>query len=973
MSGIVQKTVRAAARASLALTLLALAASNAAQAATLIDAITIKYRNGALPLHASELPARDQQALGHLRKRAIAEVVATRDGAIRLAIDPPMDIDDARAAINRVRMNPDVLYAGFAQRTPAVDSRAAPAREVPPIRTLMVKFRDPAIVAAALADRPPPADALQRVADAAHMPVAALRSMFGGAYVLQLFTPVSSDRAATIAHDLALDDAVEWAEEDAFVRPALVPNDPCYAINTNPSCFNAQVPTAFMFEWNFMAGGVEAGGANLAAAWDVTTGSPAIRIGLLDTGYLYNHPDLAGRAIGGYDFIYDFAIANDNSPVQPSDCTANYPFVDPFAPPCVSSRDSDPSDPGDWIDAADQPTTPGSWFRYCGLYPSTWHGAHSAGIIGALSNNATGIAGVNWRSKIVPLRVIGKCGGNFSDVADALAWGAGATVPGVPANPYPARVLGAMFSAWKPCGSAAQSAVDAALALGAVIVVPAGNSNDDVSAYLPANCNGVIAVAATQRQGLKASYSNSGSLIALSAPGGGARYPAAPAIADPIVSTINNGTTAPVPTGYYYDGRSGTSAAAAHVAGVASLMLSRNPKLTAAQVAAGLETTARAFPFVSGAACGGAVSCNCFTSTCGAGLLDAGAAVAAVTPLTTKGRDLNADGKDDLVWRSTATGAAAVWLMNGTVASSAAVVYAGPNYSVTHTGDFNGDGKTDLVFRSTTGQTAAWLMNGTGVLSSAILMSDPNWIVLRTADFDGDGKRDLLWHNTFTGQTAIWLMNGLAPATAAVIFANPAWVVTQTGDFNGDGKADLVWRNDTTGQTAIWLMNGVTPIGSGIVLTDPAWTVTHVADLDGDGKSDLVWRRSSGLTAAWRMNGTAVIASAFLSLDPSWTVTHVGDFNGDGKSDLVWRNTSFATKAVLMDGFTALGEIYLVGSAFNEQVTHVADVNGDGLSDALVRDYLGAVTVQLSTGTSTDPPVLLLANPDWIVSPPDGL
>ena len=939
----------------------------------LVDTIVVKYRHGQLA-NTTGVSDSDLQVLGHLHKASVRNLGPTRDGAFRLAIDPPLSIDDARAAINKLRLNPAMLYVNVAERAPTAKV-ALDAGELLPVRTLMVKYRNPDIVAAALADRPPPIDKLQRAADVARTPVAALRSMFGGAYVLQLFKPMSAAMAADVARQLASDVDVEWADPDAFVRPALVPNDTCYPVNTFPSCFNAQVPTTFMFEWHLMPGATEVGGTNLPAAWDITTGSPSINIGVVDTGFLYNHPDLAGRAIGGYDFIYDFAYANDNQPAQSAGCTAGYPVVNPLAPPCVSSRDSDPSDPGDWIDAADQTANPNSVFWMCPVYPSTWHGSHVAGTIGALSNNANGIAGVNWNSKIVPLRALGKCGGYVSDVADAIAWGAGAPVAGVPANQYPARVLNVSFTASKPCGAGLQSAIDAAVARNTVVVAPAGNNNDDVSFNEPGNCNGVITVAATQRQGIKASYSSSGSLVSIAAPGGGNNYPAAPPVSNLIVSTINNGTTAPTPSGYYYEGRVGTSSAAAHVAGVASLVLSRNPSLTPAQVASILESTARPFPVVAGATCPAATSCNCTTSTCGAGLLDAGAAMSAVPASPPKGIDFNADGKDDLVWRNSATGAAASWLMNGSSVLSAAIVYAGPNYAVTHTGDLSGDGRTDFVFRSITGITAAWLMNGTNAVSSAILMTDPSWIVLRVADFDGDGKKDLLWHNTSTGQTAIWLMNGLTASTAAIVYTHPDWVVTHTGDFNGDGKSDLVWRNQSTGETAIWLMNGVTPTASAIIYPQAAWTVTHVTDLDGDGRSDLVWRSTSGPVAAWLMNGTSVLSSAFLYYGSSdWSVTHVGDFNGDGKGDLVWRNTSAATKVVLMDGVAYIGENYVIGSAFNERVTHVADVNGDGKSDLLIRnDFDGGVTVVIMNGLTNAPSVLLLVDMNWSISPPDGL
>jgi hypothetical protein len=167
----------------------------------------------------------DLQVLGHLHKASVRNLEPTRDGAFRLAIDPALSIDDARAAINKLRLNPAVLYVNVAERAPTAKV-ALNAGELLPVRTLMVKYRNPDIVAAALADRPPPIDKLQRAADVARTPVAALRSMFGGAYVLQLFKPMSASMAADVARQLASDVDVEWADPDAFVRPALVPTTP---------------------------------------------------------------------------------------------------------------------------------------------------------------------------------------------------------------------------------------------------------------------------------------------------------------------------------------------------------------------------------------------------------------------------------------------------------------------------------------------------------------------------------------------------------------------------------------------------------------------------------------------------------------------------------------------------------------------------------------------------------------------------
>ncbi|MFO1305805.1 MAG: S8 family serine peptidase [Burkholderiales bacterium] len=960
--------------------------------ATTVDAIVVKYRDDALPASAAGVSDRDLAALGHLHKSALSNLGRTRDGGFRLALDPPLSLDDARAAMNKLRLNPAVLYVGIAERTPLSKSAAAAKAGVDttrPVRALIVKYKDPDIVAGAMANRAPPAASVQLVADTARATVAPLRAMAGGAYVMQLFRPMSALDAYAAAEALENDPAIEYADPDTWKFPTLVPNDTCYPANTNPACFQSNVVSTYLSEWHLMPGGSEPGGANLPPAWDITTGSPNIYVGVIDTGFLYNHPDLAGRAIGGYDFIYDFAVANDSDPVQTPTCLqGNDPTLyNPLNPPCVSSRDSDPSDPGDWLDAADQTGNPNSWFYLCTVSPSSFHGSHTSGTIGALSNNATGIAGINWVSKIVPLRVLGKCGGYTSDIVDAITWGSGGAVAGMGANPYPARVLNLSLGGGSPCASVEQAAITGALSRGTVVAISAGNTNTDALNNSPGNCLGNITVAATQRQGIKAQYSAFGPSVEISAPGGGRNFPETPTITrDLVVSTINSGATVPLANGYIYAGYNGTSMAAPHVAGVASLMLSRNPTLTPAQVLSYMQTTARAFPVVAGGNCSTTgsnpivnnttTSCNCTTTLCGAGLLDAGAAVAAVPlPPVATGRqiDFNNDAKDDLVWRNSSTGAAAVWLMNGTGTLAQAVVYGGGTYAVTNTGDLNGDSKTDLIFKMPGGPTAAWLMNGTAVASSAVLLSDPNWAVARVADFNGDGKEDLLWRNTSTGQTAIWLMNGLTPTATAVIYSDPNWVATHAADFNGDGKADLVWRNTSTGQTAIWIMNGTTPTATTIILGDANWAVTHTTDLNGDGKADLVWRNAStGATALWLMNGTSMTSGATVLVSLPWYVTNVGDFNGDGKGDLVWRNTTTGQTAVwLQNGLTPTSSAVIL-TDLNWTVTHVADTNGDGKSDLLWRNTSSGTALWLMNGTAATATSVIFANPAWGLSPPDG-
>ena len=143
-------------------------------------------------------------------------------------------------------------------------------------------------------------------------------------------------------------------------------------------------------------------------------------------------------------------------------------------------------------------------------------------------------------------------------------------------------------------------------------MVAAGNSTTDAANFQPANCNDVITVAATDRNGNRADYSNYGATVEISAPGGDTT----PITADGILSALNTGTQGPVADTYVY--YQGTSMAAPHVSGVAALLVSLTPSLTPAQVLQMLQSSVTPFPAGS----------TCTTSLCGKGILNAGKAVA---------------------------------------------------------------------------------------------------------------------------------------------------------------------------------------------------------------------------------------------------------------------------------------------------------------------------------------------------------
>jgi serine protease len=374
-----------------------------------------------------------------------------------------------------------------------------------------------------------------------------------GAHVFKLSRRMGSDEARLMAASIVAGDAdVEYAEPDRLLRALRVPND-----------------TMLAQQWSLAdsAAGIRAG-----IAWDTSIGT-GVTVAVIDTG-VRPHADLVANLLPGYDFISDTFVSGDGN-----------------------QRDADAYDPGDAVSA-------NYCFRGDPASGSSWHGTHVAGIVAAVGNNATGVAGVAYGAHVLPLRALGKCGGYTSDIADAIVWAAGGSIAGVPANPNPARVINLSLGGGGACDNTTQAAIDRVRALGAVVVVAAGNENSNVSTSSPANCRGVVAVAATGPSGGRASYSNFGTGVTLAAPGGDQ--------GGGILSTLNSGSTTPASDSYA--SYMGTSMATPVVSGVVALMFAVNPRLTPDNVTSILQNTARAFP----------ASC----SQCGAGLVDAAAAVA---------------------------------------------------------------------------------------------------------------------------------------------------------------------------------------------------------------------------------------------------------------------------------------------------------------------------------------------------------
>lgn len=375
-------------------------------------------------------------------------------------------------------------------------------------------------------------------------------------HVVRVDKKLSAEETMEFMQDMVNSGEIEYIEVDQMLKPFATPNDPRYSD-----------------QWHYFEA---AGGLNLPAAWDKATGA-GVTVAVLDTGYR-PHADLAANIVGGYDMISNTFVANDGD-----------------------GRDSDARDPGDAISANE-----------CGgthaAQNSSWHGTHVAGTVAAVTNNGEGVAGVAYNAKVVPVRVLGKCGGLTSDIADGIIWASGGSVSGVPANPNPASVINMSLGGSGACSSTTQNAINQARNNGTVIVIAAGNDNDNSANYNPGNCNGVINVASVGRNGGRAYYSNYGTNIDVAAPGGAQSFANDP---EGVLSTYNSGSKTPSSDSYGYS--QGTSMAAPHVAGVAALIKQAKPTATPDEIESILKTTTRSFP----ATC----------TNCGTGIVDAAAAV----------------------------------------------------------------------------------------------------------------------------------------------------------------------------------------------------------------------------------------------------------------------------------------------------------------------------------------------------------
>ncbi|MFE4543434.1 S8 family serine peptidase [Arthrobacter sp. NPDC056727] len=664
-----------------------------------------------------------------------------------------------------------------------------PSVSTPPTDQFIVKFKDPARSGSALR-----AQSFGRAAAKLGATAKDVRATASGARVVRTSKELGEGDADKLLASLRADPAVAYAEPDVKLQAKFAdPND-----------------QFFPWQWNLSA---ETGGIKATRAWDVTQGAGQV-VAVIDTGKT-SHVDLNANWLPGYDMITDAGDARDGD-----------------------GRDPDATDEGDWSAA-------GQCASGSAEMSSSWHGTHVAGIIAAAANNGEGIAGIAPKAKILPVRVLGPCGGQLSDIADAIVWASGGAVDGVPANPNPARVINLSLGGTEACSQTFQSAIDTATARGSVVVAAAGNEMAQASTSSPANCRNVIAVAASGRTGALAPYSNFGPAVDITAPGGDMTptdvNQADSGVPNGILSTLNDGAQTFGTEAYFF--AEGTSAAAPHVSATAALLMAQmGPTATPAAVEARLKRTAR--PMTGGCPQG-----------CGAGRLDAASAVLHFTTVLAAG-DFTGDGKADVLARENS---GFMWLYPGNGRGgwlARKQVGSGWNgfTSLVAPGDFNGDRRADVLARDASG--GLWLYPGNGA---------GGWLA-RTKVGSG-------W-NGFT-------------------------VIAGAGDINGDGRADVLAR-DTTG--ALWLYPGNgrggwlarTKVGSG---WNPMTAILSPGDITGDRKADLLARDAAGVLYRYPGNGRGGFG-AKVPVGSGWnsmgTITGRGDYSGDAKTDVLAVDTNGA-------------------------------------------------------------------------------
>lgn len=455
-----------------------------------------------------------------------------------------------------------------------------------------------------------PAGMLQTLQNTLGVPVSMVRPLLQpNSYLVEMQSlPVLGSLQTPQAIRAALQalPGVRFASPDIQLQRTAVPapNDGAYAVN----------------QASYMHTGAYAS-LRMQDVWEQTRGSSNVVIAVLDSGVLFENPELKGRLLPGYDFV---------SRVTPPTGTQENGTVVDSGSNDGNGRDPDPSDPGD--------APPPGFNCPDGSTTSSWHGTTVASVAAAQSNNGQFLAGMDWNAKVLPVRVSGRCGiATSSDIVDAFYWatGSGRVDPTIGVNPNPANIINLSFATDTPLfggGCAANDMVALAIAdaraRNVSVVVSAGNNSGGAVQY-PANCAGTIAAGAAEQDGQLANYTARGAgtgFITLHAPGNSSGL---------YVGASNTGGSSPNPNGSTAFLFAGTSFSAPMVAGAIALLKAVRPSLTPSQIDSLLRNSARPYPAnASNSTNLVGARLDCTPTSCGVGLLNVLGAVQAARALS---------------------------------------------------------------------------------------------------------------------------------------------------------------------------------------------------------------------------------------------------------------------------------------------------------------------------------------------------
>ncbi len=499
-----------------------------------------------------------------------------------------------------------------------------------------------------------PAD-VARLVQRTGLAMASSRQVTPSMHVVYLQKTLYGAQVRAALKTLRTDAAVEFADVDQrrYPHAATVPDDPLFQPSANASGqWFMGTPSAVPITLGGVAT-MDLSATDAVSAWSITKGSSGTVIADVDTGVRFDHPDLlraglGGRLLPGYDFVDE-----DYSRTSPYAALGTYLIANDG-----DGWDPDPSDPGDWISSTDltnplfPPSDCGDPNSNNGPSDSSWHGTRVMGVLGALTNNGVGVAGMTWNPYLLPVRALGKCGGYDSDIISGMQWAVGMPVTdpsgnAIPDNPYPADIINLSLGGPGTCPSDYSSLITTLTSMGVVVVASAGNGGAAVDA--PGNCPGVLAVVGLRNVGTKVGYSSMGPEASVAAPAGNCVVTTGGCYRS-IDTTVNQGLTVPTTNSYtnQIDLNLGTSFSAPIVSGIVALMRSVNANLTPPQLIARIKSSATAFPQPAGLpVCPatatdpttmmstGECACPNNGSECGAGMVNALSAVnAALNPIS---------------------------------------------------------------------------------------------------------------------------------------------------------------------------------------------------------------------------------------------------------------------------------------------------------------------------------------------------